>query len=352
MMHGARELQLEEALPVMAWRARPDLSCEYLSRPWLDFTGYSAEQALGDGWSRGVHPEDLARWLDTCVRCFDTRERFEIEYRLRRRDGEYRWVLDRGQPRYAKDGVFLGFVGICIDIDERKRAEHELARSLERERRLRTATEEASRLKDGFLAAVLQDLRSPVQAIATWAAHLRRQVPGSSEAAQALDAIEHNARAQERIIASLLDLSRVAAGQPPAMRPAASEPLLTGVRVLIVDDDPVDREAMAKVLGIAGAETRAARGMAEALDTLGAFRPDVMLSEVAMRGGDGLALIRAVRALPAERGGCLRAAALTERQSEDGMRAVAAGYDAQLAKPVEPVALLATVARLAQPAGV
>jgi PAS domain S-box-containing protein len=350
MTHAAREPQIED-VPVMLWRARPDLSCEYLSRQWLDFTGCSPEQALGDGWSRGVHPEDLARWLDTCVRSFDAREPFEIEYRLRRRDGEYRWVLDRGQPRYAKDGLFLGFVGTCTEIDERKRAEHELARSLERERRLRIATEEASRLKDGFLAAVLQDLRSPVQAIATWAAHLRRQVPGSSEAGQALDAIEHNARAQERIISSLLDLARVAGGDAPLPRAPVSEPLLTGVRVLIVDDDPAARETMAKVLGIAGAETRGARGMDEALDTLGAFRPDVMLSDVAMRGGEGLALIRAVRSLPAERGGCLRAAALTERQAEQGMRAVAAGYDAQLAKPVEPVALLATVARLAQPAG-
>lgn len=354
MIHAAHELQMiEETLPVMLWRARPDLSCEYLSRQWLEFTGYTAEQALGDGWSRGVHPEDLARWLDTCVRAFDAREPFEIEYRLRRRDGEYRWVLDRGQPRYARDGAFLGFVGTCIDIDQRKRAEHELARSLERERRLRTATEEASRLKDGFLAAVLQDLQSPAQAIATWAAHLRQQVPGLSEAGKALDAIEHNARAQERIISSLLDLARVAGGRPPLRRAPVDEPLLTGVRVLIVDEDPAARETMTKVLGIAGAETRTARGLDDALDTLGAFRPDVMLSDVAMRHGEGYALIRAVRALPAERGGCMRAAALTEhRRAEDGMRAVAAGYDAQLAKPVEPVALLATVARLAQPAGV
>ena len=70
-----------------------------------DYTGYTPEQALGDGWSRGVHPEDLARWLDTCVRAFDAREPFEIEYRLRRRDGEYRWVLDRAVPRYADGAV-------------------------------------------------------------------------------------------------------------------------------------------------------------------------------------------------------------------------------------------------------
>lgn len=337
-----------EPLPVMLWRARPDLSCEYLSRQWLDFTGCSEEQALGDGWSRSVHPEDLARWLDTCVRSFDSREPFEIEYRLRRRDGEYRWLLDRGIPRYSKDGVFLGFVGSCIDIDERKRAEHELARSLERERKLRTATEETSRLKDGFFASVLSDLQSPVQAIATWAAHLRRQVPVASEAAQSLDAIEHNARAQVRIIGSLLELAGVAKGKPAVPRGPMDEPLLTGVRVLIVDEDPAVRETMVNVLGIAGAETKAASCSSEALEALSAFRPDVMLSDVGMHGSDGYLLIRAVRALPAERGGCLRAAALTDREpGEEGTRAVAAGYDAQLAKPVEPVALLATVARLA-----
>ena len=97
--------RMEEPLPVMVWRARPDMSCEYVSPAWLEFTGVTEEQALGDGWSRGVHPEDLARWLDTCLRAFDAREPFEVEYRLRRRDGEYRWVLDRGQPRYA-NGVF------------------------------------------------------------------------------------------------------------------------------------------------------------------------------------------------------------------------------------------------------
>lgn len=340
-----------EPLPVMLWRARPDMSCEYLSRQWLQYTGCSEEQALGDGWSRSLHPEDLACWLDTCVRAFDAREAFELEYRLRRRDGEHRWVLDRGQPRYSRDGVFIGFVGSVIDIDERKRVEHGLARSLERERRLRIAAEDASRLKDGFMAGVLADLKSPVQATATWAAHLRAQVVPGSEAARALDAIEHNARSQERILLSLLELARVAEGRPPAARAPGQEPLLSGVRVLIVDDDPAQRETMTQVLGIAGAQTRAAASSSEALEALRAFRPDVLLSDVQMQGGEGYFLIRAVRALPAERGGCMRAAALTAREGADAANAVAAGYDAQLAKPVEPVALLATVARLAQPAG-
>lgn len=342
-----------DEVPAMVWRARADMSCEYLSAEWLRFTGLPAALALGDGWSRGVHPEDLAHWLDTCVRAFDAREAFSIEYRLRRHDGEYRWVLDRGVPRYAdaaSGGAFLGFVGACVDIHDRKRCEHELARALERERKLRIAVEEASRLKDGFLATVLHDLQSPVQAIATWARHLRAQVLPASEAAEALDAIERNALAQDRIISDLLDLSRVASGAAPLRRHAANEPLLAGTRVLVVDDDPATRESVRKVLAIAGAEVKAVATASEAVESLHAFRPDVLLSGLSLHGGAGYSLIRAVRALPAERGGCIPAAALTAADlPDDGLRAVAAGFDAQLAKPAEPVALLATVARLAQP---
>jgi len=345
---GARPFVMDESVPAMVWAARPDMSCEYLSREWLRFTGLAAPQALGDGWSRGVHPEDLARWLDTCVRAFDAQEPFCIEYRLRRHDGDYRWVLDRGEPRYADDGSFAGFVGTCVDIDDRKRCEQELARALERERKLRVSVEESSRLKDGFLATVLHDLQSPLQAIATWAQHLRRQAMPASGAASALEAIERNARAQDRIITDLLDLSRVAPGSDtPVRRHAANEPILSGARVLVVDDDPGAREHLAKVLGIAGAEVKAASGTAEAMAVLHGFRPEVVLCGLSM-ASDGYALIRALRALPAERGGCVRAAALTAAtRPEDGLRAVAAGYDAQLSKPVEPVALLATVARLA-----
>lgn len=345
-------MKLDDTVPLMLWRAKPDMSCEYASRAWLEFTGFSAEQAKGDGWSRAVHVEDLARWLDCCVRAFDAREAFEVEYRMRRHDGEYRWVLDRAAPMHSNDGLFLGYVGACVDIHERKRAEHSLARSLERERKLRTATEEASRAKDGFVAAKLAEVQSPTQAIATWSAHLRSQLPAGSEASEALEAIVRNARAQTRIIDNLLELAR---GGPAgtAGTQAAEGPLLAGVRVLVVEDDDGARELLLKVLRVAGAEAQAAANSSEALRVLEDWRPDIILSDTAMGGDDGYVLIRALRALPAERGGCLRAAALTaENEAQVPSRAVDAGYDAQLAKPVEPVALLATVARLVQPARV
>lgn len=340
-------MRIDDQLLLMLWTARPDLSCDYVSRGWLDFTGFTAEQALGHGWSRALHPEDLARWLDTCVRAFDAREPFSIEYRLRQRDGQYRWMLDRAAPR-REDGVFGGFGGVCVDIDEAKRAQHGLARSLERERRLRIAVEEASRAKDAFLIAVLNELQPPTQAMATWAGHLRERLSATSEAAHALEAIDRNARLQSRIIANLQQLAQP--GQAPLAH-ALEAPLLSGVRVLVVEDDAAARELLVKVLRVAGAQTRAAASSAEALDALVEWHPDIVLSDLGMRGDEGYVLIRAVRSLPAERGGCVRAAALTvatEPQARN--RAAAAGYDAQLAKPVEPVALLATVARLVQPA--
>ena len=342
----------DDAVPLMLWRARPDMSCEYTSRAWLEFTGFSAEQALGQGWSRVVHAEDLARWLDGCVCAFDAREPFEIEYRMRRHDGEYRWVLDRAAPAHAPDGLFLGYVGGCVDIHERRTAQDALARALERERKLRIATEESSRAKDGFLASVLAELQPPTQAIATWSAHLREQVPPGSEASEALEAIVRSARTQTRIIGNLLELARASAGCE-VEAPACEAPLLAGVRALVVEDDQEAREALLKILRVAGAQARAVENSAEALRALEEWHPDIMLSDMGMRGDDGYVLIRAVRALPAERGGCLRAAALTaEQEPQAASRAVAAGYDAQLAKPVEPVALLATVARLVQPARV
>jgi PAS domain S-box-containing protein len=311
-------MRSDDNLAFMTWRARPDMSCEYVNRAWLEFTGCTPEQALGDGWSRSLHPEDLARWLDACVRAFDERKPFEIEYRLRRRDGAYRWVLDRAAPRFSGDGVFLGYAGGSLDIDAHKRAQEDLARALERERRLRIATEEASRLRHGLMVSVLQELLPPAQALATWAAHLRSQAPQAA-------ALERNARTLSRVISNLLRL------EEESCAPCAEGPLLSGVRVLVVGLGD-----LVEPLEVAGADVRVAATNAEALRTLDDWRPDVLLSE------KNDSFIRALRALPAERGGCLRAAALT-----DGPGAHAAGYDAQLAKPVEPVALLATVARLA-----
>jgi PAS domain S-box-containing protein len=113
--------------PVMIWMSGPDKLCNYVNQPWLDFTGRSLEAELGNGWSEGVHPEDLKDCLDIYTRSFDLHESFRMEYRARRHDGEYRWVLDVGVPRLNLDGSFAGYIGSCLDITDNKLAENALA---------------------------------------------------------------------------------------------------------------------------------------------------------------------------------------------------------------------------------
>jgi PAS domain S-box-containing protein len=108
--------------PVLIWMAGTDKLCNYFNQPWLQFTGRRLDQELGNGWADGVHEEDLQRCLDTYTRSFDRHEEFRMEYRLRRHDGEYRWVLDIGTPRFNTTGSFAGYVGCCIDITDQKDA--------------------------------------------------------------------------------------------------------------------------------------------------------------------------------------------------------------------------------------
>jgi two-component system, cell cycle sensor histidine kinase and response regulator CckA len=118
----ARFRNLADTAPVMIWSSGQDKGCTFFNRVWLDFRGRTLEEELGEGWTEGVHADDLAGCMDTYVASFDARKRFQMEYRLRRHDGEYRWVLDSGVPLWAPDGAFAGYVGSCLDITESRRA--------------------------------------------------------------------------------------------------------------------------------------------------------------------------------------------------------------------------------------
>ena len=109
---------LSNAAPVMMWVADPDGLYLDVNRPWLEFTGRSIEAELGSGWTNSVHPDDRPRCIETHHNAFHRREAFRMEYRLRRHDGEYRWVLDTGAPRFLEDGSCAGYVGSAIDVTD------------------------------------------------------------------------------------------------------------------------------------------------------------------------------------------------------------------------------------------
>ena len=113
--------------PVMIWTAETDGLRTYVNQPWLEFTGRPLEAELGNGWAEGIHNEDLKRCLENYSRAFDKRQSFAMEYRIRRNDGKYRWILDTGVPRFNPDGSFAGYIGSSLDITDRKLAEDALA---------------------------------------------------------------------------------------------------------------------------------------------------------------------------------------------------------------------------------
>ncbi len=195
---------IAEKLPVMVWRTNVLGLCDFVNQTWNEFRGRGMGHDLGEGWVEGVHPDDRA----TCLACyrdaFERREPYEVKYRLLRRDGQYRWICDRGTPYFDPQGAFLGFLGTCMDITEQEKLKREL--------------EEASLHKTRLVSALSHDARTPLNAVALAAQLLEIHFDSEQDAEvqECLRTIRHSVRNVLDLFGDLLNLSRIDAGALPA----------------------------------------------------------------------------------------------------------------------------------------
>lgn len=184
---------MANSAPVLLWIAGTDMACFFFNKVWLQFTGRSLEQELGNGWLEGVHPEDLDRYLKTYTEAFDKREEFKIEYRLLHYDEKYRWILDTGVPYFTKDKIFSGYIGSCVDIHEIKELEQR---------------------KDQFINVASHELKTPVTSLSVYLHLLTEYFENNQE--DKFSSYAHSAVEQVNKITSLinrlLDLSRIQSG--------------------------------------------------------------------------------------------------------------------------------------------
>jgi PAS domain S-box-containing protein len=208
--------RLADFAPVMIWVSDPARKTVYFNRPWLEFTGRAPEDELGLGWTEGIHPEDRENAMALIARAYEALEPFETEYRLRRADGEYRWLIDKGVP-LVDEGRLRGYVGSCLDITDRVAAraleDERRAQVLERERAARASAETAAQARDQFLAIVSHELRSPLNGIKSWTHVLESQLGDAQPTVKrALAGIMIGVEHQVRLIEDLLDVTRALNG--------------------------------------------------------------------------------------------------------------------------------------------
>lgn len=212
----ARFRQMTDTAPVPVWMSGTDKLCDYFNRAWLNFRGRTMQQELGNGWAEGIHPDDVQRYLNTHATAFDQRQPFEMEYRLQRFDGEYRWVFDVGVPRFTAQGDFVGYIGSCIDIHDRKQAEADIQQLndiLESRVKERTAQLEAANQElEAFSYSVSHDLQAPLRHIAGFVDLLQKRLDriGLDAASQRyLTIITETTRQAGVLIDELLAFSRM-----------------------------------------------------------------------------------------------------------------------------------------------
>ncbi len=216
---------LADSGQALIWTSGTDKCCNYFNRVWLEFTGRTLKQEMGNGWAEGVHPDDLQPCLDIYVGAFDRREKFCMEYRLRRHDGEYRWILDDGCPRYNSRREFIGYIGHCLDVTERKKAQEEKAR-------LETQLQQAQKMEAiGSLAGgIAHDLNNILFPISGLSEMLLEEIPPDSPEHESLEQIHKSAQRGSNLVKQILAFSRQS---NPRKLPIRIQPILKEVLKLV-----------------------------------------------------------------------------------------------------------------------
>lgn len=202
----ARFRHVADEAPMMIWMSGVDKRRYYVNQAWIEFTGRTLEQETDSGWAEGVHPEDTERCFGIYTAAFDARVSFTMEYRLRRHDGEYRWILDHGAPRFTVGREFLGYIGSCVDIHDRKRIEQTL--------------HDAIKARDAFLSIVSHELRTPITTLKLQAQIRRKNLQAGrlsafseDKLAKMIDIDNRQIERLHRLVDEMLDISRISSGR-------------------------------------------------------------------------------------------------------------------------------------------
>ena len=190
---------MADSAPALIWVSDTSGACTYFNRQWLEFTGRPLEAELGDGWMESVHPDDRQRTEQAYDAASAIRGPVRTEFRLRRHDGAYRWLVEEGVPRHLPDGQFAGYVGVCIDITQRMQWEK--------------ALRETDRRKDEFLSTLSHELRNPLAAVSTATNVLRNSRDDADRVGEMAAIIERQSAQLVRLIDDLLDVSRISRGK-------------------------------------------------------------------------------------------------------------------------------------------
>ena len=214
----ARFRTLADYAPVMIWVSGPDKLCTWFNRQWLEFVGRRLDQELGNGWAEGVHPDDFESCLQIYHDAFDRRATFVMQYRLRRHDGEWRWIFDIGAPHYADDGLFLGYLGSCVDITDERKSKEQLEAALEE---LKLAHEDLRHTQHALIdqerlhvlgqmaSGIAHDINNALGPVSLYAATIRMTEPRlTPETHEYLNIIEQSVRDVAQTVDRLREFSR------------------------------------------------------------------------------------------------------------------------------------------------